>query len=252
MRSFERVRAILAVSAFGAACPIAAAVETAPQLAPIKPVAAFYGEHCVRCHKDGKAKGGFRMDELLSRPSIEGHDDPWKNVLEKLAGREMPPDDEEKRPAHADYEKQIAWLRGELEKSEQLTASARPRAQRRLNRAEYNRTVSDLFGVELRPADAFPPDDKLHGFDTVAEGLNTSTVLLDRYLAAAQEIARRVTELAEAKAPTETVVKVEVSPPGGAAHGDIPLLRFLDGNNLFNWGGASDKQWERREWIGHS
>ena len=44
--------------------------------------------------------------------------------------------------------------------------------------------MSDLFGYPLRPADAFPPDGKLHGFDTVAEGLNTSTVLLERYLAA--------------------------------------------------------------------
>ena len=31
------------------------------------------------------ATHGFRRDELLARPSIEGHDDPWKNVIEKLA-----------------------------------------------------------------------------------------------------------------------------------------------------------------------
>ena len=109
------------------------------------------------------------MDELLSLPTVEGHDDPWKNVLEKLAGREMPPDDEEERPAHDEYEKQIAWLRGELEKSEQATAAARPRTQRRLKRAEYNRTVSDLFGWPFRVADTFPPDDARHGFTVVAE-----------------------------------------------------------------------------------
>ena len=178
----------------------AAAAEPAPKLSSTADVRAFDSEHCVRCHKEGRAKGGFRMDELLAQPTIAGHDDPWKNVLEKLAGREMPPEDEQKRPSPADYEKHISWLRGELEKSEQLTAAARPRAQRRLNRAECNRTVSDLFGVPLRPADAFPPDDRLHGFDNVAEGLNTSTVLLEQYLASAQEVARRVTELAEAKA----------------------------------------------------
>ena len=83
---------------------VATAAEPAPKLSSTADVRAFYGEHCVRCHKEGKAKGGFRMDELLARQNIEGHDDPWKNVLEKLAGREMPPDDEEKRPSPAVYE----------------------------------------------------------------------------------------------------------------------------------------------------
>ena len=128
---------------------------TAPQLSPVKPAAAFYTEHCVRCHKAGKAKGGFRMDELLAQPTVAGHADPWQTVLEKLAGREMPPEDEPKLPTAAQYEAQIAWLRGELEKDEQLTAAARPRAQRRLNREEYNRTVSDLFGWPLRVAEPF-------------------------------------------------------------------------------------------------
>ena len=225
------------------------AAEPAPQLAPTRNVAAFYSEHCIRCHKEGKAKGGFRVDDLLARPTVEGHDDPWKNVLEKLAGREMPPDDEEKRPAHEDYEKQIAWLRGELEKSELLTAAARPRAQRRLNRAEYNRTVSDLFGTPLRPADAFPPDDKLHGFDTVAEGLNTSTVLLDRYLAAAQDVAARVTQSFPEKPPEVRVFKQASSPEGGETGG--ANFELYDGNSFFHWGGSPEK-WERREWIGHS
>lgn len=225
------------------------AAEPLPKLAPTQSVAAFYSEHCVRCHKEGKAKGGFRMDELLAKPNVEGFDGPWKNVLDKLAGREMPPDDEEKRPSHADYQRQIAWLRGELEKSELLTAAARPRAQRRLNRAEYNRTVSDLFGLPLRAADAFPPDDKLHGFDTVAEGLNTSVVLLDRYLEAAQRIAVRVTEDFGPRPPEVRVFKQAVSPQDGeTGGGDFELY---DGNAMFYWGGTQDK-WERREWVGHT
>ena len=243
----------IAMAAVTFAATQASAFAAAPagvQLDSTVGVKGFYAEHCVRCHKEGKAKGGFRMDELLARATIEGHDDPWKNVLEKLAGREMPPDDEEKRPSHADFEKQIAWLRGELEKSEQLTASVRPQAQRRLNRAEYNRTVSDLFGVALRPADDFPPDDKLHGFDTVAEGLNTSTVLLDRYLAAAQDIARRVTEPAAATAPEATVFSVSTDP--GPDQKSSTALRVYDGNLFFYLGGANPQAWLSRDWIGHS
>ena len=243
-RAFITASLKLALSLW-ATSAVSAAFAAEPKLAPLQTVAAFYNEHCVRCHKEGKAKGGFRMDELLARPNIEGHDDPWKNVLEKLAGREMPPEDEEKRPAHADYEKQIAWLRGELEKSEQLTASARPRAQRRLNRAEYNRTVSDLFGVPLRPADAFPPDDRLHGFDNVAEGLNTSTVLLEQYLASAQQIATEATRQYEDKPPERGVFSLAVNDR------DPQTFRLFDPNALIHFGGT-DRQPAQRQWVGHA
>ena len=164
------------------------AAEPAPKFSSTADVRAFYGEHCVRCHKEGKAKGDFRMDELLARADIAGRDDPWKNILDKLASREMPPDDEEKRPSHAEYEEQIIWLRGELEKSEQITASARPRDLRRLNRQEYSNVIKELFGLDLKSGDDLPPDDALYGFDTVAEGQSLSSVHADSLLKSAKSI----------------------------------------------------------------
>jgi Protein of unknown function (DUF1592)/Protein of unknown function (DUF1588)/Protein of unknown function (DUF1587)/Protein of unknown function (DUF1585)/Protein of unknown function (DUF1595) len=233
------------VAACFLACGIMRAAEMVPRLEAVQVVAGFYAEHCVRCHKEGKAKGGFRLDELLAKPTVEGFDDPWRNVLEKLSGREMPPMDEEKRPSHEAYETQIRWLRGELEKSEQRTASARPRAQRRLNRAEYNRTVSDLFGVPLRPADAFPPDDALHGFNTVAEGLNTSTVLLEQYLAAAHDIAAAVTRAYDVQPPERKVLRVVMNTQ------DPPGFRLFNPNALVRFGDPR-KPWENRQWVGNS
>lgn len=224
------------------------AAEPPPKLDSVNNASAFYSEQCVRCHKEGKAKGGFRMDELLAKPTVEGLDDPWKNVLDKLSSREMPPDDEENRPTDADYEKQIAWLRGELEKSEQLTASARPRAQRRLNRAEYNRTVSDLFGLPLRPADGFPPDDTLHGFDTVAEGLNTSVVLLDRYLDAAQSVAERVLKTFPDQPPKASTFTTGANKVNGK---EVPGFKLFDPNSFLQFGGT-DGDWDRRHWVGHA
>src|SRR5689334_3140372 len=38
---------------------------------------------------------------------------------------------------------------------------ARAEALHRLNRLEYNNTVRDLLGTELRPADAFPADSSV-------------------------------------------------------------------------------------------
>ena len=61
---------------------------------------------------------------------------------------------------------------------------------RRLNRAEYNNTVRDLVGVDLKPADDFPQDDTGYGFDTIGAVLSVPPVLMEKYLAAAERISR--------------------------------------------------------------
>ena len=61
---------------------------------------------------------------------------------------------------------------------------------RRLNRTEYNNTIRDLLGVDLRPADEFPNDDSGYGFDNIGDVLSTSPLLVEKQLAAAERIAR--------------------------------------------------------------
>ena len=61
---------------------------------------------------------------------------------------------------------------------------------RRLNRTEYNNTIRDLLGVDLRPADEFPNDDSGYGFDNIGDVLSTSPLLMEKQLAAAERIAR--------------------------------------------------------------
>jgi hypothetical protein len=59
----------------------------------------------------------------------------------------------------------------------------------RLNRVEYNNTVRDLFfGLDLRPADAFPVDNFAEGFDNNAQELRMSNLLLEKYVEAADRI----------------------------------------------------------------
>jgi hypothetical protein len=59
---------------------------------------------------------------------------------------------------------------------------------RRLNRTEYNNTIRDLIGLDLRPADDFPDDDTGHGFDNNADVLALPPILLEKYLAAAERV----------------------------------------------------------------
>ncbi len=77
----------------------------------------------------------------------------------------------------------------------------------RLNRLEYDNTVRELLGTSLNPADDFPPDSNLDGFDNLAEGLSLSPALMDLYTGAAHDladaalrIAPRYREYFEAKA----------------------------------------------------
>lgn len=67
---------------------------------------------------------------------------------------------------------------------------AQDTAFRRLNRYEYNATIRDLLAVPFRPAADFPADDSGYGFDNIAGVLSTSPSLMEKYLAAAEKIAR--------------------------------------------------------------
>src|SRR5262245_43585338 len=70
--------------------------------------------------------------------------------------------------------------------SQLSTRSVAPEPLHRLNRLEYNNTVRDLLATSLTPADNFPPDNSLGGFDNMAEGLTLSPSLMDLYASAAR------------------------------------------------------------------
>src|SRR4029078_708620 len=61
---------------------------------------------------------------------------------------------------------------------------------RRLTNAEYNYTIRDLTGVDIRPADSFPIDPASgEGFSNTGEALVMSPNLFKKYYAAAQQVA---------------------------------------------------------------
>jgi hypothetical protein len=65
-----------------------------------------------------------------------------------------------------------------------------PAGVRRLSRYEYNATVRDLLATPFQPAADFPVDDYSYGFDNIADVLSLSPALMEKYLAAAEKIAR--------------------------------------------------------------
>lgn len=58
----------------------------------------------------------------------------------------------------------------------------------RLNRSEYNLTLRDLLRDQTSPANTFPADDRGYGFDNIADVLNMSPLLVEKYELAAEEV----------------------------------------------------------------
>jgi hypothetical protein len=121
-------------------------------------------------------------------------------ILNKLNARAMPPA-KMPQPKPEDVSVVTQWLSQQLALEPKKEAATSPAAKpaelsaggvtaRRLNRIEYDNTVRDLLGVELHSSDDFPQDDSGYGFDNIGDVLSLSPVLMEKYLAAAETIAR--------------------------------------------------------------
>ncbi len=141
---------------------------------------------CIDCHDRDAKKGDLDLDAILG-DGIEKHSETWEDVVKQLTARHMPPVGK-KRPSEAEYEQIVKSLIETLDaQPPKLVASP---TLRRLTRVEYQNTVRDLLAVEFDAKSAFPTDEISHGFDNITVG-DLPPALLDRYITAAQKIARQ-------------------------------------------------------------
>lgn len=167
------------------------------------PVSGFMQIYCIDCHGPKKQKGDFRVDELkVSATAADAEN--WQLVLDNLHLGEMPPE-KAKQPKPAEVEKVTTWIQGELSRAASvLKGSGGEVVLRRLNRAEYENTIADLFDVHGDFAVGFPEDLREHGFDNNGAALMLSSAQIQEYMKAAEFILPRA--IAPAKRP-ETVRK---------------------------------------------
>ncbi len=150
----------------------------------------FVSENCFPCHGYKKQKNGLNLESFESAASLTDEHERWAEVVKKLRAREMPPE-EERQPSEHQRQAVAGWLAKELDRIDKLTPPDPGRVTaRRLNRTEYNNTVRDLLGVDMRPADDFPQDDAGYGFDNIADVLSLSPVLMEKYVSAAEKVSR--------------------------------------------------------------
>jgi hypothetical protein len=151
-----------------------------------QPPHAALERYCIDCHDADAKKGGVNLDVLLSQ-DIGAQAATWESVVKQLNARHMPPIGK-KRPDEQGYNELIAALTRELD-AQPTKRTAGP-TFRRLTRTEYQNAVRDLLAVEFDAKAAFPADEISNGFDNITVG-DLPPALLDRYISAAQKIAKQ-------------------------------------------------------------
>jgi len=151
----------------------------------------FLSAYCIRCHGPEKSEAQLNLTIDENVASVVRDQRRWQMVLERLEAGEMPPDDAPRHPTDDERQAIVDWI-GALRKSliEKTAGDPGPVLPRRLSNAEYNYTIRDLTGVDLRPASEFPVDPANEsGFGNSGESLSMSPDLLQKYLAAARLVA---------------------------------------------------------------
>ena len=148
----------------------------------------FFERHCIECHGPKKAKKDLRLDQLTVDFADRTTREHWKDVLDQLQAGDMPPDDKPRPPAQQ-LRALCDWISTRV-----AEAIARQRVTegrvvlRRLNRGEYENTVSDLLGVKASVKELLPLDSAAEGFDNVGDALHVSSFAMARYLEAAETV----------------------------------------------------------------
>jgi len=211
----------------GHAPPLQAGTEVVAS-APVEPkpveadfqrdLAPFIKTYCNDCHGTEAQEGDFAFDRYNSLASIHRDRSIWVKVMKLVKLGAMPPADAD-QPSAEERQKVVDWLDHQLFYVDCNAPQDPGRVTvRRLNKTEYNNTVNDLLKIDFRPADDFPSDDVGHGFDNIGDVLTIPPLLMEKYLAAAEQISGKVI------------------PPGN------PLfdLRIADGDQLGSEGSVQD------------
>ncbi|MGB7328665.1 MAG: DUF1587 domain-containing protein, partial [Rubripirellula sp.] len=150
--------------------------------------------NCLQCHDDQTAEGDLNLSVDVDVAAVVKNFRRWTVVLERLETGDMPPEDADHQPTDAERSAVIDWIK-QVKKAEAKRTSGDPGIvlARRLSSSEYNYTIRDLTGADIRPAASFPVDPANEaGFDNSGESLAMSPALLKKYLEAARMVSEHL------------------------------------------------------------
>ncbi|NNF26514.1 MAG: DUF1592 domain-containing protein [Gemmatimonadetes bacterium] len=170
----------------GAATPLA--TSHAALQGPVVDDNEIVQEFCVRCHNDRRLRGnlsleGFNADNPSSDAELA------EKIIRKLRAGMMPPAGS-RRPEESVLEALAVSMEEEVDAEAAKAPDPGSRPFQRLNRAEYERAIFDLLGLQIDASAYLPNETVSAGFDNIADVQNLSATLLDAYLTAAAEVSR--------------------------------------------------------------
>ncbi|MGY8769969.1 MAG: DUF1592 domain-containing protein [Pirellulales bacterium] len=160
----------------------------------------FLQKHCIRCHGSQKQKADRRFDTLPTQIKKLDDLESFQEIVDQLNLESMPPEDEP-QPTAEERGKMVAHLTQQLKTAQaELHTSGGHSVLRRLNSWEYRQTLGELLGLNVdvwNPAEEFPAEEIVNGFDNNGASLVTSGMLMDHYFVSAEEAIRRATQFGD-------------------------------------------------------
>jgi hypothetical protein len=144
--------------------------------------------HCYGCHGPEKQKGKLRLDQLDPDLVNGKSTETWHDALNMLNRGEMPPEGEPQLSAE-ERTTLTQWLNAELKRAAKARRNTGGQAViRRLNRAEYQNTMTDLLGLEMDYSGDLPSDARSpEGFKNNGASLGMSALQIENYLKTARK-----------------------------------------------------------------
>ena len=154
----------------------------------------FMESHCLKCHDHDEPEAEFDLSRYGTAEAVAADFPHWALVLERLQEDTMPPSKTKTRPAPEEREGVIRWIEAVRDREARRNAGdPGPVLARRLSNAEYDYSIHDLTGADIRPTRTFPVDPANQaGFDNSGESLTMSPALVKKYLQAAREVAEHL------------------------------------------------------------
>jgi len=153
-------------------------------------VVPFLKTYCVECHNQKRKSAELDLTRYDSTSKLIQDFKQWEHVVTFTRKEEMPPS-KAKQPTDAERQEFLKSLENLLiSEARQITGDPGVVMPRRLSNAEFDYSIMDLTGVDIRPTRSFPVDPSSgEGFNNTGEALTMSPSLFRKYYAAAQEVA---------------------------------------------------------------
>lgn len=219
--------------------PWALLLVLAPPQAPQPALRDLIAGHCIECHSGKRPKAELDLAAWIEAPGeldadfAVAHAADFERVRDVLFDGAMPPPSRP-RPPDALLDDALRALERSLPRRPSTAPSLR-----RLNRAQYERSIADLLDVHYPARELFPPDDVGARFDNDAAAAGAGDLAVERWIEAAERIADRA--LPPLSAPTTTAFgPADLEAEGGANRRRDEIAMYSSGAALARYTAPRD------------